>query len=191
MNDGHAGPAIAEPAWVGDVLRFWFDELSETHWFAKDPDLDAWIRDRFLDLHECLLAQTGADASTPRAALAAVIVLDQFSRNMFRGDPRAYATDPIACRIAKAAIASGFDARLSTPQRMFLYLPLEHSEAIGDQELALRLIETLGNAEWTRYAIAHKTIIERFGRFPHRNAILGRPSTLAEVALLKDPMGSF
>ena len=191
MNDGHAGPAIAEPAWVGDVLRFWFDELSEPHWFGKDPDLDARIRDRFLDLHEYLLAEAGADAITPRTALAAVIVLDQFPRNMFRGDARAYATDPIACRIAKAAIASGFDAGLSTSQRMFLYLPLEHSEAIDDQLLAVRLIESLGDAEWTRYAMAHKTIIERFGRFPHRNPILGRPSTPAEVELLKDPMGSF
>lgn len=191
MNDSHAGAAIAEPAWVNDVLHFWFEELPETPWFRKDAGLDARIRERFLDLHEWLPAQAGAVAVTPRAALAAVIVLDQFPRNMFRGDARAYATDPIARQIARAALASGFDTRLSVPQRMFPYLPFERSEAIGDQQLAVRLIDSLGHAEWTRYAIAHQATIERFGRFPHRNAILGRPSTAAEDALLKDPMGAF
>ena len=191
MNDSLDGPSIAEPAWVGDVLRFWFDELSEAHWFDKDLELDARIRDRFLDLHEHVLARDSADALTPRVAIATVIVLDQFSRNMFRDDPRAYAADPLARRITKAAIASGFDNALPTPQRMFLYLPLEHSEAIEDQRLAVRLMGSLGNAEWTRYALAHQAIIERFGRFPHRNAVLGRVSTADEIAFLEGPMASF
>ena len=190
-HDRLTEPAAAEPAWIDEVLRFWFDELSETHWFRKEPDLDATIREHFLDLHERVLAQGGTDATTPRAAIAAVIVLDQFPRNMFRDDPRAYAADPVARRIAKAAIAAGFDRELSVPQRMFLYLPLEHSEALADQALAVRLISALGDAEWTRYALAHKVAIERFGRFPHRNAILGRASTPAEIAFLEQPMGSF
>lgn len=104
VNDGHA---IADLAWVDDVLRFWLDELSETQWFDNYPGLDARIRSRFLGLHQRMLIQAGADAITPRAALATVIVLDRFPRNMFRGDPRAYAADPIARDIAKAAIASG------------------------------------------------------------------------------------
>ena len=191
MNEDHARPVTTEPPWVGDVLRFWFDELSPTQWFTKDADLDGQIRERFLGLYERLLAGTEAHPASARGALAAVIVLDQFPRNIFRGDPRAFATDPIARRIAKTAIASNFDAALSTAQRLFLYLPLEHSEDLDDQMLAVRLIESLGDAEWTKYAIAHKDIIERFGRFPHRNAILGRPSTPAEVELLNDPMGSF
>lgn len=196
MNGEHAteclaAPAAGEPAWVDAVLHFWFDELSDTHWFRKDPGLDATIRERFLDLHERVLVRDGADAITPRAALATVIVLDQFPRNMFRDDPRAYAADALARRIAKAAIASAFDDELSLPQRLFLYLPLEHSEAIDDQRLAVRLIEALGDAEWTRYALAHQAAIERFGRFPHRNAILGRVSTPAEIAFLEEPMGSF
>lgn len=191
MNKGQTKPGTVEPAWVDDVLRFWFDELSEAHWFRKDGDLDARIRDRFLGLHERLAAQAGLVAATPRAALATVIVLDQFSRNMFRGDARAYAADPVARQMARAAIASGFDTGLTTDERLFLYLPLQHSEDAGDQRLAVDLVRSLGNEDWTRYAMAHKSIIERFGRFPHRNAILDRPSTPAEIALLKDPMGSF
>jgi uncharacterized protein (DUF924 family) len=191
MKDVPASTEGLEPAWVGAVLDFWFDELSEQRWFAKDAALDARILRRFLGLHEGLLAQEDPRLGTPRTALAAVIVLDQFPRNMFRGDPRAYAADPMARRIARAAIASGFDTHLPASQRMFLYLPLQHSEDAQDQRLACALIEPLGNAEWMRYAVAHKAIIDRFGRFPHRNAVLGRRSTPEELELLKEPMGSF
>ena len=123
--------------------------------------------------------------------LAAVIVLDQFSRNLFRGDPRALAADPIARRLARAAIERGLNRAMDKYHRLFLYLPFEHSESQEDQAFAVELVEALGNEEWTRFSLAHKTIIDRFGRFPHRNAILGRVSTADELALLTEPMGSF
>jgi uncharacterized protein (DUF924 family) len=181
-----------EPAWVDEVLRFWFeDDVHEPDWFAKNPDFDARIRDRFLPLHQRLAAQGGIDSVAPRPLLAAVIVLDQFSRNMFRGDPRAYAADPMARRLARTAIDAGSDTAMSTQQRLFLYLPFQHSENAGDQQLAMVLMEALGNDEWTRHARAHKDIIDRFGRFPHRNAILDRISTPQEIAFLRQPGSSF
>ena len=175
----------ADATWVDEVHRFWFGELSDADWFKSDDNLDARIRDRFLPLLERLREQSGGASATPRAMLASVIVLDQFSRNVFRGNPRAYAADPIACRVAKAAIEQGFDAAMTAPERMFLYLPFQHSEDAEDQLLSVNLCKALGNDEWTDYAVAHKAIIDRFGRFPHRNAILGRPSTPEEIEFLK------
>jgi uncharacterized protein (DUF924 family) len=180
-----------EPAWIGDVLGFWFDELGEAHWFAKSEDIDGRIRARFLALHEYLVARGGVEPATPRQALAGVIVMDQFSRNMFRGTPRAFAADPAARRLASEAIARGFDTAMNPAERMFLYLPFEHSEDAGDQARSVELFGSLGNEYWTRYAEAHKAIIDRFGRFPHRNAVLGRTSTPEEIAVLEEPMGSF
>jgi uncharacterized protein (DUF924 family) len=180
-----------EPTWVGEVIRFWFEELTRDQWFARSDSLDAQIRHRFLTLHERLVASDAAGVSTPRALLAAIIVLDQFSRNMFRGTPRAYASDAIARRLSKMALASGFDAGMAEGERNFVYLPFQHSEDREDQALSLRLFENLGNEEWTRYARAHRAIIDRFGRFPHRNATLGRTSTADEIALLDEHMGSF
>ncbi len=181
-----AKPGNVEPAWVEEVIRFWFEELGEAHWFAKSDAVDAQIRERFLALHEQLAAQDGLGVTAPRRVLAAIIVLDQFSRNMFRGDPRAYSADPIARRLSKAAVAEGFDTAMKNKERYFLYLPFEHSEHRADQALALLLIAQLGNAEWTRFAGDHKAIIDRFGRFPHRNAILNRSSTPDEIAYIKD-----
>jgi len=180
-----------EPAWVGDVLQFWFEQLSEQDWFAKSNALDEQIRNRFLAIHERLVASDAADVSGGRATLAAVIVLDQFSRNMFRGEPRAFSADPLARRVARRAIESGVDRAMSDQQRLFLYLPFEHSENTADQALALELMSALNNPAWTRFAVAHKQIIDRFGRFPHRNAVLGRESTAAEIEMLKGPMSSF
>jgi len=182
---------VVEPVWVTQVLRFWFDELGETLWYAKSEDVDARIRARFLSLHERILAQEGFVASTPRALLAAVIVLDQFSRNLFRGTPRAFAADPIARQLSRTAIRQGFDLAMNKAERLFLYLPFEHSESLEDQALAVELIARLGNAQWTDYAIAHKEIIDQFGRFPHRNAILNRHSSASEIALLEDPKDWF
>ena len=179
-----------EPAWVGEVIRFWFEELSEAHWFAKNDDVDAQIRDRFLALHERLVAQNGMGVTTPRSVLAVVIVLDQFSRNLFRADPRTYAADSIARRLSNSAIEAGFDTAMAKQERLFLYLPFEHSEDAADQLLSLNRIKTLGNEEWTRYAMAHKIIIDRFGRFPHRNEVLNRRSTPDEIEFLKEPMRS-
>ncbi len=189
MSEAHSSSDPAEPAWVAEVLEFWFEELGEAHWFANNDGIDARIRDRFLSLHQRLVAHDGCVAATPWALLAAVIVLDQFSRNLFRGTPRAFAADPIARRLSRSAISQGFDTGLKEQERLFLYMPFEHSEDCEDQALAVELIARLGNEEWTRYAIAHRTIIDRFGRFPHRNAILNRPSSVDEVALLQQPAG--
>jgi uncharacterized protein (DUF924 family) len=175
----------AESNWVPEVLHFWFDELGEACWFAKSAHTDAQIRERFLWLHERLVADDGIDGAMRRPLLAAVIVLDQFSRNLFRDTPRAYAADPIARRLARSAIAQGFDDAMTAEQRCFLYLPFQHSEDRADQALSVELFAQLGNAEWTRFALEHQAIIDRFGRFPHRNAILNRDSSADEVECLQ------
>jgi uncharacterized protein (DUF924 family) len=191
MSTNESTAEVIEPAWVGDVIQFWFAELTEAHWFARDAELDARIRDRFLALHEQIVLSDGIDAAASRPLLAAVIVLDQFSRNMFRGTPRAFAADPIARRLARQAVSRGFDLSMTRDERHFVYLPFEHSEDREDQALSIHLIGQLGHDEWTRHALAHRSIIDRFGRFPHRNAILGRTSTPDELVLLNEPMGSF
>jgi uncharacterized protein (DUF924 family) len=182
---------ISEPSWVGAVLQLWFQELSETQWFAKDAKLDARIREHFLTIHEQLTEDAASDISVPRATLAAVVVLDQFSRNMFRDDPRAFAADALARRIAAAAIEQGFDDGMSKEERLFLYMPFEHSEDGRDQARSLELMQSLDNESWTNSARLHKQIIDRFGRFPHRNAVLNRQSTTEEMAALNDWAGSF
>ena len=187
MSPDHA----LDDAWVEEVLRFWFAELREADWWAKSERVDATIRARFLDLHARLVAADGGVSSAARPALAAVIVLDQFSRNMFRGTPRAFAADPIARRLARDAVAGGFDAELQPQERLFLYLPFEHSEDRADQALSVELIARLGREDWTHYALAHQSVVDRFGRFPHRNAVLGRESTAEEIAALRDPKNSF
>ena len=181
----HSFRTTAEPDWAGEILHFWFDELGETRWFARSDETDAQIRERFLGLHERLVADEGIDCAGHRALLAAVFVIDQFSRNLFRDTPRAYAADPVARRLARATIARGYDAAMRARERLFLYLPFEHSEDRTDQALAVQLIEQLGNAEWTSDALAHQAIIDQFGRFPHRNAVLGRSSSSAEIERLR------
>jgi uncharacterized protein (DUF924 family)/TolB-like protein len=180
-----------EPAWIDEVLRFWFEELTEDDWYSKRADVDAWIHDRFRSLHQELAANQGLDADGPRALLACVIVLDQFSRHLFRDDPRAFAADPIARQLASRAIECGFDKSLSKSERAFLYLPFEHSENKADQARSLDLMQSLDDDGLTHYAVMHKAIIDRFGRFPHRNAILGRASTAEELEFLSDPANSF
>ncbi len=182
----------SDPAWLGDVLRFWFDELGRKAWFVKDDAIDAACRERFAPLIDEINARPVGDAiSSPDHALATVIVLDQFTRNVHRGSPRAFAYDELARGIARLAIAVGLDQRIPTDRRVFLYLPFEHSEALADQYRAVELISSLGDEEFTRYAGAHRDVIERFGRFPHRNAILDRVSTPEETAFLAQPGSSF
>jgi uncharacterized protein (DUF924 family) len=182
----------SEPAWVGDVLRFWFEELREKEWFEHDRGLDDRIRERFLPLHARLAQDEQVrDSPSPRELLAGIIVLDQFSRNMFRGTPKAYAADALARRLARMAVFRRYDRGMSKTERMFIYLPFEHSEDRDDQALSVRLFEQLGNENWSSYARAHKSIIDDFGRFPHRNAILGRESTPEELERLRQPMSSF
>jgi uncharacterized protein (DUF924 family) len=172
--------------WENEVLHFWFEELGEACWFDKSDHTDALIRERFLGLHERLVADEAVDCGTRQQLLAAVIVLDQFSRNLFRDTPRAYAADPIARRLARSAISQSFDRAMTAQERCFLYMPFEHSEDRADQALAVELFAQLGNAEWTHYALEHQAIIDRFGRFPHRNAALNRQSSPAEVECLKE-----
>lgn len=185
LSGPHSTTGMVEQAWVTEVLHFWFDEVGEAHWFAGSEDIDAQIRRRFLSLHQRLVADDGSVAILQRPLQAAVIVLDQFSRNLYRGTPRAFAADPGARRLSRTAIKKGFDVAMSAEERLFLYMPFEHSEDRRDQALAIELIERLGNAQWTRDAMLHKEIVDRFGRFPHRNTILGRHSSAAEVELLK------
>jgi len=171
-------------AWAASVLAFWFDEVGERGWFEAGAALDPKVDARFRDLHE----RVAAGLDTPRTdsaveILAAVIVLDQFSRHLFRGTPRAFACDALARELTRRAVATGLDAALSPPQRMFLYMPLQHSEDRQDQAESVRLYAPLGG-DWYAHAIAHRDVIERFGRFPHRNEILHRVSTPAELEAL-------
>jgi len=177
-----------------EVLAFWFGGAAEygvaqKRWFQKDPAFDAEVRRRFLPLH-AELAGNGEWLDAPRECLARIIVLDQFPRNMFRGSARAFATDALALAAARHAIASGYDRDWLRVEKIFGYLPFEHSEALADQELACELMRPLGEEQYD-YAVRHKAIIERFGRFPHRNAILGRESTPEEVEFLKQPGSGF
>jgi len=183
-----AGTA-SDPPWVPEVLHFWFEELSQQQWFRRDAAVDERIRARFGALHEQLVAQEDPAVSSPASALATVLVLDQFSRNLYRDDARAYAADPVARRVARAALALGYDRDLDAWQRIFFYLPFEHSEDRDDQRLAVELTEGTGDPELVRYARQHHDVIERFGRFPHRNAALGRSSTPEEIEFLKDKKG--
>jgi uncharacterized protein (DUF924 family) len=171
-----------------EVLRFWFGQ-DPKHWFEKNATFDAEIRSRFLPLYEAL-ATNGDWLSRPQDCLARIVVLDQFPRNMFRGTPRAFATDPLALAAAKHAVAKGYDQALLPVEKQFVYLPFEHSESLGDQERACELMKPLGE-DLYGWAVKHKVIIERFGRFPHRNEILGRKSTPEEIEFLKQPGSGF
>ena len=182
-----------------EVLQFWFGEprgARRKRWFEKDPAFDAGIRERFLPLHEALARGEHGDwLDEAGRCLARILVLDQFPRNMFRGTPRAFATDPLALQAARHAVGQGYDHGLLPVERLFIYLPFEHSEALGDQERACELCRPLAAFAETddayRYALAHRDIVARFGRFPHRNAILGRASTPEELEFLDQPGSGF
>ena len=190
--ESNPGSPAAASGWVAEVLQFWFREITREQWFKRDAALDDRMRARFLSLHDRVSGMPNeALLSDPRSALAAVIVLDQFSRNMFRGSPRAFTCDAKALALAKATIAKGHAASLTKDELMFLYLPFEHSETHAAQVRCVELMSGLGDAELTRYAQAHCDIIQRFGRFPHRNEILGRTSTAEEIEFLKQPGSSF
>ena len=182
----------ASAPWADEVLDFWFHELDRKAWFEKSDATDDLIRNRFLTLHEKLAREITPPPDLPsRALLAAIIVFDQFPRNMFRGTPRAFATDPLALALARQIVDAGLDRDFSKDERMFLYLPFEHSEQAAEQARCCALFAMLDDAELMRYAQAHKDIIDRFGRFPHRNAILGRISTPEEAEFLQQPGSSF
>jgi uncharacterized protein (DUF924 family) len=178
---------MASLASPDDVLRFWL--AREAQWFRKSDAFDAEISRQFLSTYEHL-ASAREWLEPAKDCLARIIVLDQFPRNMFRGTPRAFATDHLALEAAQHALAKKFDSGYSREEKIFAYLPFEHSESLADQERACELMQPLGDEQY-RYAIAHRDIIARFGRFPHRNAILGRASTPEEVAFLATPGSSF
>jgi len=182
------------------VLDFWFGPEDAADygqprksWFEKDEAFDAELKRRFAGLHASvahgMLDYFWKDA--PKTNLALVIVLDQFSRHLYRGDAKAFANDSHALAVAKHAIEHCFDQDKLPVQRLFWYLPFEHSENLEDQDRAIELIRPLGNAEWTRYAEEHRAVIARFGRFPHRNAALGRESTPEEEEYLAQPGSGF
>lgn len=168
------------------IIEFWFEELSEEKWFAKDPDLDKRIFEEFGEVYWEVVAGEHADwRSEPLGRLAEILVLDQFSRNIFRGDAQAFAHDPMALALAQEAIRAGDDQKLEPRMRTFCYLPFMHSESLKVHLKALELFENLGNENSLRYEKLHKEIIDRFGRYPHRNEVLGRESTSEELEFLK------
>jgi uncharacterized protein (DUF924 family) len=173
--------SIATP---GAVLDFW-REAGPKKWYAKDATFDDDIRSGFLPTYEAAAAGRLADwEENPDGALALILTLDQFPRNMFRGDARTYAADPLARAVADRAIARGFDKKFALPERTFFYLPFEHSENLADQERCVDLSRATGDADALKWAELHADIIRRFGRFPHRNALLGRETTPEEQAFL-------
>ncbi len=177
------------------VLRFWFEEHKDEDWFRGGEVFDEKIRDRFLSVYEDGAAgRLDGWRETAFGCVALCLVLDQFPRNLFRGDPRSYATDAAARAVTEHAIAEGFDVdpALDGTHRMFLYLPLEHSEDIDDQRKCVDLVrERIGDERYLDFADRHLKIVERFGRFPHRNAVLGRASTDEEIEFLKQPGSGF
>lgn len=174
------------------VIRFWFEDLSLQDWFRSDAALDRRIAERFTATHLALAGHVpDAWRASPEATLALIVVLDQFPRNIYRGTPLAFATDCLALREARAALNAGFDSKVEPLRRAFFYLPFEHSEALEDQDRSVSLFTRLGLEEPLRYAVLHRDAIVEFGRFPHRNAILARPSTPGELEYLARPGAGF
>jgi uncharacterized protein (DUF924 family) len=174
------------------VLDFWFKELGPDKWFVKSDEIDALIKARFGTLHRAAMA---GEIETWRinadGRLAEIIVLDQFSRNLFRDDPRAFASDPMALVLAQEAIARGADQDIPIAQRAFVYMPFMHSESSQMHERAVALFGAEGLEFNLAFELKHKAIIDRFGRYPHRNQVLGRVSNAAELAFLHEPGSSF
>lgn len=170
------------PDWRADVLKFWFG-LKPEQWWGGGTELDHRIKQNFLKLwFEKRQLPVESFLTDPLTGIAAVILFDQFPRNMFRGEADAYATDTLALAIAKRAVAGGLDKELAPEERKFLYMPFQHSENLDDQNRAALLFTEIGDDEQIKYAKHHRAIIERFGRFPHRNKILGRESRPEEIA---------
>jgi len=190
---------LASDASPQEVLEFWFGKepgKSRAEWFRKDEKFDQEIRRRFGELHaSAARRELEAWRASPEPLLALVVVLDQFSRNLFRGDARAFAQDAHARECADQALARGDDLALLPVQRQFLYLPYEHSEELADQDKSVELMRSLEAFEETRglieWAVRHRDVVRRFGRFPHRNAALGRASTAEEAEFLRRPGSGF
>ncbi|MGB3200843.1 MAG: DUF924 family protein [Nodosilinea sp.] len=192
---------------VEEILRFWFGEQEDPEgeygqlrqvWFKKDAAFDDVIRRRFLeDVERAMAGELDAWRSQPRSCLALVLLLDQFPRNLFRGDARSFEGDRDALTTAYYALDRGYDQQVLPVERMFFYLPLEHSENLADQERSVELVRSLHAADPKKfestldYALRHRDVIQRFGRFPHRNEVLGRETTPEEAAFLQQPGSRF
>lgn len=177
-----------------EVLRFWFDEVEPAQWFQKNDSFDAEIRERFLTTYEMARRDLCSDWTRDAdGVLALCLVLDQFPRNMFRDTPKAFVTDSKILPIVKEALNKGFNQLLSSKKRRFFYMPFMHSENLSDQKRSVKLFETMKKDDPLsfEYAAKHHEVIEKFGRFPHRNAILGRESSEEELEYLKLPGAGF
>lgn len=184
--------ARAADAKPDHVLHFWFETLRPEDWYRSDPGLDDFVREKLGALHD--LAVQGALErwqETPEGVLALIILLDQVPRNIHRGGPRAFASDSLAREVLAQALREGQDKRLTKRKRVFLYLPLMHSEKLSDQEQSVALFRALGIESNLDYAVRHRDVIQRFGRFPYRNAILDRESTADEQEYLDQPGAGF
>jgi len=174
------------------ILDFWFEELAPEQWWRADPAIDAQIRRRFEATHAAAIrSELWRWRATPPGRLAEVIVLDQFSRNLYRDDPRAFAADPLALALSQEAIRAAADQDMTPAQRDFLYMPFMHSESLAIHDIALKLFSQPGQEGQLAYERKHRRILERFGRYPHRNRVLGRASTPEEEAFLQEAGSSF
>ena len=177
---------------AGGVLRFWFEELEPKQWWKKDPELDDLILSRYGKLQRRAVAvELHSWRNSAKGRLAEIILLDQFSRNIFRNTPLAYVSDPLALGLAQEAISTNADKSLEPQEQTFLYIPFMHSESIEIQNLSIRLFQSLGLKANLDSAFRHWEVIKTFGRFPHRNCIVGRVSTKKEETFLKQPGSSF
>ncbi len=175
-----------------DILHFWFEELSSKQHFVKDPALDAAISQRFgATLEAAARCELFGWRGTPPGRLAEIVVLDQFSRNIYRDTARAFAQDPLALVLAQELVASGLDQSLPAAQRAFAYMPYMHSESPVVQAESVRLFSQAGLESNLNFALRHQSIVVRFGRFPHRNALLGRSASAEELTFLNEPGSSF
>ncbi|KKB77747.1 membrane protein [Devosia soli] len=166
---------------AADVLKFWFEDHGPEDWFAGKPEFDAEIAETFSQTHAHVAKSEAWEwRATPKGRLAEIIVLDQFSRQLFRGKPEAFAQDRMALVLAQEMVGQGLDMRFEQPQRGFIYLPFMHAESAAIQSASVRLYEALGDEDQLKFAVDHKAVIDRFGRFPFRNAALGRVSTEEE-----------
>ena len=175
-----------------EILKFWFEELEPKQWWIKDLELDQLIIARFSEIHtRATCCELSVWRKTAQGRLAEIIVLDQFSRNMFRGSPFSFAYDALALALSQEAISSGANQHLIPVERNFIYMPFMHSESLQIHEQAVELFRSNGQQGNLDYELKHKVIIERFGRYPHRNKVLGRESTDDEIEFLQQPGSSF
>jgi uncharacterized protein (DUF924 family) len=183
---------VADAPAYRPILRFWFEELSPAQWWKIDPALDRLIAERFADVHaQAARAELFEWRRDPEGRLAEVIALDQFSRNIHRGNALAFANDVLALALAQEAVATGADMALPEERRVFLYMPYMHSESRVVHEVAERLFRERAPKDNHDFELRHKAIIDRFGRYPHRNEMMGRPSTPEELEFLKHPGSRF